>query len=146
MGIAFRHNQMNEESNLKKLLMTAVLVFLFFGCSSGPSDTDMKNAIQNKMRIEIQQTVNRMNALAQAFGQEVHEFAKSMGMELPSPEDISISIVSSEELREMDNGDYTAKVIFKTKLKGKDEQPKMVARLKMTQVDGKWKALDVQEL
>ncbi len=134
---------------MKKRLITATLalVFLFIGCSSGPNNKDIQNLIQDNLRSEMQQQIDQLTAASEALGQDVTEYAKLLGLDLPNPEDVFVNLESSQDLNKLENGDYTAKVAFTVQLQGKEGQSsEMTVQVRMTEAEGKWKALSIEEL
>lgn len=126
---------------MKKLLLFATLVIFLTGCGSGPTDKDIKGALENKMRSELQQQIETMIGI---LGKTPQDVAKSIG--LPDPKDIYIDALKSEELKKIDNGDYVAKVTFTTHIRDKKEEKESSVRVTMTEVQGKWKILNLEDL
>jgi hypothetical protein len=75
-------------------------------------------------------------------GQKGVEMAKSMG--IPDPDSISVNVKSVENIKEMDDGDFTLTVTFETSVN--DKATESSAKLRMTEVDGKWKIIESRNI
>ncbi|MFN4329113.1 MAG: hypothetical protein ACK4FF_09565 [Limnobacter sp.] len=125
---------------MKKLAIIVALAFGLAGCSSGPGDADVQTALQTKLRDQVQEQMNVMNALG---GKSATEAAQAL-LGMPKPEDIEIQNMDVDEATKQDNGDYVVKATFKTKVGDKVEPS--AARLTLTKLNNEWKVVAIEKL
>ena len=125
---------------MKTKLLAVVLALGLAGCSSGPGDADVQNALQTSLRTQVQEQLNVMNALG---GKSASEAAQAM-LGMPKPEDILVEDMDVEDDQEQENGDHVVKATFVTKVGEKSE--KSSARITLTKVSGEWKITAMEKL
>lgn len=126
---------------MKQILhaMTLLTIMLLAGCSGGPSDRQIAEAMEQKMKTEITQQLETMKAIG---GQKGVDMAQTM--DIPDPEKIAIEELSSEDMIKSDNGDYTAKITFTTVVG--DKKGTGHARITLSEVDGDWRVVSLEEM
>jgi hypothetical protein len=126
---------------MKNIVLSLVLVSgLISGCSVGPSESDIESALQESAREEMSQQLKAMEALG---GGEAAAAVKSM-LKLPDPETITVTKLKVEDKFEKDNGDFIVKATFILNTAG--EKIPSSARVTLTEIDGGWKVIHVENL
>ncbi len=140
-----------------KVLMTAALCVGFLaGCSgeatgegtsasasgSKPSAEEIKLALQQLYRDNLQDQIDQTAGL---MGEEkARETVLSMAG-ISELEQITVDSFAVEDIRELENGDVTAKAVYVVHW-GEQDQSEKSQRVTLTKLQGKWKVIEREDL
>lgn len=122
---------------MNKHLIVVIFTAALVGCGGGPSDRQMGDAFEVAIKEELTQQIEGLVAFTgnrRAPGR----------MGLPDPDSASVSDLKSEEMRRLENGDYSAKVIFVRKIGRESER--IQGRATFTRLEGKWLLTEFEDL
>ena len=117
------------------LLLVAFLVVA--GCSGGGlSDSEIQGALQNYYTSSVQDQIDQMTDL---FGEKRAKETVFSANGIQDLSELEVKLLSVEDVRELDNGDQIAKVVY-TFPHGKSGE-KLAERLTLTELEGHWKVI-----
>lgn len=128
---------------MRKMLLVTIFVALTAGCSGGggPSESQIKDSLESRFRGEMQDQIDMLVSLQ---GERGRKEALSM-WGVSDTSEITVTSFSAEDIRELENGDYSAKVVYVRRV-GDHENKKATDRVKMTEVEGEWKIIGIESL
>ena len=124
----------------KSFFILASIILLLTGCSGGPSDSQISDALESSIKEEL----NASFKAAQSFGGKGAAKMMRAMMGGVDPESLSISGLKSEDMKETDKGDYITKISYDVEMGDKKERGN--ARVTLTEVDGNWKIIGIEKL
>lgn len=128
---------------MRNLLLIATCMALLAACSTGaegPSESEIRATLERKYRTDLQEMIDWMVSMRGESGRQT-----ALSMEgVSDPAEISIIDLKAEDVRELGNGDFSAKVVY-VKRKGTLEEKK-TARITLTELQGEWKVIGMEML
>ena len=116
---------------MKKIIFGAVTGLLLTACSGGPSNSDIEDALKESAVASMEAVAKLNSQMGKLFGQKAKEF---------DPNSIEIDVTSVDNMKETDDGAYTATVTVEMEMEvdGKTESEKSVVQVTMREADGNW--------
>ena len=129
---------------MKKIMIIAALGMLFAGCSmsGGPGSGQIKDALLKDYRDGLQ---DRVDSMASLLGEKRAKEGIASAEGTADPEQMTISDFDAEDIRELENGDYTAKVIYVLHSGDRVKQD-MTQRVTLTKLQDEWKVIAKEAL
>lgn len=120
---------------MRLFVVIAAALLMLTACSDSPSDSDIKQAIEARMHVEMQKQIDLMEQMD--VGPEVLEAMGGM----PSVDDVYIEALEVESLSKDAAGDYVGEVSFVTHIG--DQTQDFSGAIKMQRVEGEWQVSDI---
>ena len=129
---------------MKRVMAAVFLPVLLAACSmgGGPGEGQIKNALQKDYRDGLQ---DRLGSMASLLGEKRAREGIASAEGTADPEQVTIDPFQAEDIRELENGDFTAKVIYTVHM-GDEYKFDKTERITLTKLQGQWKVIKKQPL
>lgn len=127
-----------------KKTMIAVMSLVFLAvCSGGggPGKGKIKTALEKDYRDSLQE---RVESMASLVGEKRAREAMASAEGTADPSQVSIDPFQAEDIRELDNGDFTAKVVYT--VHSGDRTYDLTQRITLTKLQDQWKVIKKEPL
>jgi hypothetical protein len=128
-----------REVMMKRTAIVIISLVLASACSmgGGPGKNNIKTALEKDYRDSLQERVDAMvSLLGEKRGKEGIASAEGTA----DPSQVFIKPFQAEDIRELDNGDFTAKVVY-TVHKGDRVHSDITERVTLTKLQDQWKVI-----
>ena len=129
---------------MKKAMAAVSLALFFAACSTsgGPGKDQIKNALEKDYRDSLQDRVDSMISL---LGEKRAKEGIASAEGTADPAQVTIDPFQAEDIRGLENGDFTAKVVYTVNM-GERVKFDKTERITLTKLQDQWKVIDKQPL
>jgi len=128
---------------MKKTMIAVMSLVFVAACSGGggPSKGKIKTALEKDYRDSLQE---RVESMASLVGEKRARETMASAEGTADPSQVSIDPFQAEDIRELDNGDFTAKVVYT--VHSGDRTYDLTQRITLTKLQDQWKVIKKEPL
>ena len=129
---------------MKKTMAAIMLLVFVAACSGGggPGKGNIKTALEKDYRGGLQE---RVESMASFVGEKRAREAMASAEGTADPSQVVIDPFQAEDIRELENGDFTAKVVYTVHM-GDRVQLDKSERVTLTKLQDQWKVIKKEPL
>ena len=128
---------------MKKTMIAVMSLVFVAACSGGggPGKGKIKTALEKDYRDSLQE---RVESMASLVGEKRAKETMASAEGTADPSQVRIDPFQAEDIRELDNGDFTAKVVYT--VHSGDRTYDLTQRITLTKIQDQWKVIKKEPL
>ena len=140
----FRKQKIPGEEMMKRAIVAVFAAIFIAACSAGGGlgEGQIKNALETYYQNGLQ---DRLETMISLVGEKRAREAIASADGTADPTEVFIDPFQAEDIRELENGDFTAKVVYTLNM-GDGYKSDISERITLTKLQDQWKVINRQPL